>query len=175
MGRRLDRRAFFGTGAVALGGLAGAGMARGNSGSATGGFAFEITRPPEEWRARLGEHDFNILRLGATEEQKSSANWNESRKGEFHCKGCDLHVYSSEWKVQLDIGWAFFRQSIQNSLLMRTDWPEGAGPGMGLDSLASIAVHCRRCGGHMGHILLVEGAVLHCINGASLTFVPASA
>jgi len=33
-----------------------------------------------------------------------------------------------------------------------------------------IEVHCRRCGSHLGHILLVDDEVLHCINGRSLTF-----
>jgi peptide-methionine (R)-S-oxide reductase len=175
MGHGLNRRAFFGTGAAALGGLAGARVAQADVVSAEDGFDYEIVRAPEVWRAQLGEHDFNILRLGATEEPKSSAVWNEEREGEYHCKGCELNVYSSAWKVPLDKGWAFFRHSVPNSLLMNIDWPDGAGPGQGLDILAAIEVHCRRCGGHMGHVLLVEGQLLHCINGASLTFAPAAA
>jgi peptide-methionine (R)-S-oxide reductase len=56
--------------------------------------------------------------------------------------------------------------------MMNIDWPQGAGPGMNLDILATIEVHCRRCGSHMGHVLLVEGEILHCINGTSLVFTP---
>jgi peptide-methionine (R)-S-oxide reductase len=37
-----------------------------------------------------------------------------------------------------------------------------------------IEVHCRRCASHMGHILLVDGKLLHCINGTSLNFVEAT-
>jgi peptide-methionine (R)-S-oxide reductase len=33
-----------------------------------------------------------------------------------------------------------------------------------------IEAHCRRCGSHLGHVLHVENDILHCINGASLTF-----
>lgn len=175
MGHGLRRRAFFKAGVAALGGLAGAGAAGAEVASGDDGFEYEIARSPEAWRAQLGDHDFGILRLGRTEEPKSSAIWDETRDGEFHCKGCGLHVYSSAWKVPLDKGWAFFRHSVPNALLMDIDWPEGAGPGQGLDILAAIEVHCRRCGGHMGHILLVDGALLHCINGASLTFQPSAA
>jgi peptide-methionine (R)-S-oxide reductase len=175
MGNGLNRRAFFRTGAAALGGLAGARMAHADVVPDTDGFAYEIVRSPEAWLEQLGEHDFNILRNGATEVPKSSSLWNEEREGGYHCKGCGLHVYSSNWKVQLDKGWAFFRHSVPNSLLTDIDWPEGTGPGLGVDILAAIEVHCRRCGGHMGHVVLVEGAILHCINGASLTFAPAAA
>lgn len=38
---------------------------------------------------------------------------------------------------------------------------------------ATIEVHCRRCGSHMGHVLKVEGQVVHCINGKALDFDPA--
>jgi peptide-methionine (R)-S-oxide reductase len=175
MGNGLNRRTFFKTSTVAVCALSGARMAHGDVVSDMDGFAYEIVRSRESWLQQLGEHDFNILRLGATEDPKSSSNWNEERDGEYHCKGCELNVYSSTWKVQLDKGWAFFRHSVPNSLLMNIDWPEGTGPGLGVDTLAAVEVHCRRCGGHMGHILLVDGSVLHCINGTSLTFAPASA
>lgn len=139
------------------------------------GYTYEITRPREDWLKQLGQHDFDILRLGKTEVPKSSSVWNETRSGDYHCKGCQLPNYTSKWKVELDKGWTFFRQSLTNSLLMSVDWPDGAADVAGLEDLAAIEVHCRRCGSHMGHILLVDGALLHCINGASLTFHKAAA
>lgn len=170
----MNRRAFFKTSAAALGGIASAQTVRGDVIPDMDGFEYEVAMSREAWLEQLGEHDFNILRLGGTEEPESSALWNEGREGEYHCKGCELNVYSSVWKVQIDKGWAFFRHSVPNSLMMNIDWPDGINPGMGLDILAAIEVHCRRCGGHMGHVLLVEGEILHCINGASLTFEPAT-
>ena len=172
MSPRLSRRVFFRTSVVAVGSLGMVGATRADSTSGTDEFRHEVVRSPEEWLARLGEHDFRILRLGETEVPESSEIWDETREGAYHCKGCELHVYESEWKVPLDKGWAFFRHSVPNSLLMGIDWADGAGPNMGADALSTIEVHCRRCGGHMGHILLVEGSVLHCINGASLEFRP---
>ena len=166
----MNRRAFFKTSAAGFGGIAAARMAHADLVPGADGFEYEVAKPSEAWLEQLGEHDFNILRLGKTEQPESSPLWNEDREGEYHCKGCELNVYSSNWKVQVDKGWAFFRHSLPNSLMMSIDWPDGAGPGLGVDILSAIEVHCRRCGSHMGHILLVEGSILHCINGASLTF-----
>lgn len=136
-------------------------------------FDYEVTRTEAEWRARLGDA-FPILREGKTERQRSSPLWAEAREGDYLCKGCDLHQYRASLKVNLIKGWLFFTASEPNSQLMSQDGPaEMADITSAFD--ISIEVHCRRCGSHMGHILLVEGSVLHCINGASLNFVEAAA
>ncbi len=136
-------------------------------------FEYEFTLTDAEWRERLGDA-YSVLREGKTERQRSSPIWDETRAGMYHCKGCDLPHYHSDLKVQLPKGWLFFVASEPNSQLMS------------IDSIAVMAerptahdarieVHCRRCGSHIGHILLVGGEVLHCINGASLNFIEAQA
>lgn len=136
-------------------------------------FDYEVTRTDEEWRALLGDA-YPIMREGKTERQRSSPLWAESTPGDYYCKGCDLHHYSGETKINLTKGWLFFTTSMPNSQLMSEDGPtrmaDDPNPGD-----ASIEVHCRRCGSHIGHILLVEGKVLHCINGSALNFVEAAA
>jgi len=133
-------------------------------------FVYEIQRSDEEWRALLSEDEYDVLRRGQTELPASSDIWDEARPGVYGCRGCNLHVYSSDWKVPLDKGWVFFAHAEPNSVLTDIDGPEERytmdpnGPGN------QIEAHCRRCGSHLGHILLVEGEVLHCINGRSLTF-----
>ena len=133
-------------------------------------FDYEVTRTEAEWRALLGA-DYAILREGRTEEPMSSDIWAESRKGRYDCRGCELTQYQWETKVNLPKGWLFFVASEPNAQLMSQDSSAPMGDDPNIMNI-EIEVHCRRCGSHMGHILLVEGQVLHCINGASLTFRP---
>lgn len=135
-------------------------------------FDYEVTRTEAEWRARLGD-DYPILREGRTEEPMSSPIWAEAREGIYTCKGCDLLQYRSDTKVNIPKGWLFFVASEPNSQLMSQDSETQMGDDPDPRNV-SIEVHCRRCASHMGHILLVEGLVLHCINGASLEFTPAA-
>lgn len=138
-------------------------------------FEFEVTRSEAEWRDRLSTEEYNVLRKASTELPRSSDLWNNTAEGIYCCKGCDLTVYDSIWKVELNKGWAFFAQSRKDTVMMGID---GAPPDGMVDLNnpfgAIIEAHCRRCSSHLGHILTVEGKTLHCINGASLTFQAAS-
>ena len=136
-------------------------------------FDYEVTRTEAEWRTRLGEA-YPVMREGKTEAPMSSRIWAEARAGRYECKGCDLVQYRSELKIHLPKGWLFFVASEPNAQMMSQDNNAEMGDEAGPTSV-DIEVHCRRCGSHMGHILLVEGRVLHCINGASLNFVPDAA
>lgn len=124
------------------------------------GFSYEIERSDADWRARLTPAEYAILREGGTEQPNSHRYTQKSDDGAYHCRGCALPIYSSAQKVNLDIGWVFFRHAIPKSIL--TDIDQGR-----------IEAHCRRCGGHLGHILYVETQILHCINGIALKFMPA--
>jgi len=175
----LHRRAFLSGTAVAAITLTQAtapSAVAGAAGNADQAFAFEITRTDDEWLGMLTREEYVILRKGSTELPKTSALWNNTAEGTYCCRGCDLTVYDSVWKVELDKGWAFFKQSRENAVLMGIDGepPDGMAPEDDRFG-AIIEAHCRRCGSHLGHILPVEGKTLHCINGASLQFRPANA
>jgi peptide-methionine (R)-S-oxide reductase len=120
-------------------------------------FVYEIQYSDEEWRSRLTPAEYQILREGATEPRHSHRFTQTTDVGVYHCQGCDLPIYASSQKVILDIGWVFFRHSLPDSVLL------------GVDGVA-IEAHCRRCAGHLGHVLYVETEVLHCINGTALNF-----
>jgi peptide-methionine (R)-S-oxide reductase len=143
------------------------------SGSATANvqldetYSFEVTRTDTEWRAMLSEHEFRILREFRTEPHFSSPLWNEERPGRYACRGCDLDLYGSEWKTNLTIGWVFFHHSRANATMTAIDV---IGEGDDGTPETMMETHCRRCGSHLGHIVSVEGEVLHCINGTSLVF-----
>ncbi len=123
------------------------------------GFRYEVQRSDEDWRARLTEDEYTVLREGGTEPRNSSPLATETRNGTYACKGCELPIYSSSQKIILPQGWVFFRHSYENAVLT------------GIDS-GQIEAHCRRCGSHLGHILSVQKQIVHCINGSALNFTP---
>lgn len=134
--------------------------------------AYTVGYTEEEWKSRLTEEEFRIMRMGGTEHKKTSPHWKETRAGAYNCKGCNLGLYDSEFKVPLKKGWVFFSHSEPDSVLTGIDLITNYG--WRAKKKAAIEAHCRRCGSHLGHVLYVEKQILHCINGASLTFTPAS-
>lgn len=169
----LTRRSFFAsTGAAALTVASTPASASVEAGSASD-FVYEVTRTTDEWYNLLGEQSFAIMREGFTEARKSSPLWEETREGTYHCKGCDLHIYDAALKVILDKGWVFFTHSRPDTIMTAIDGHVPQYGAMG-EGEALIEGHCRRCGSHLGHVLIADGGIKHCINGAALDFKPAS-
>lgn len=164
----LDRRRFLCGAAVSTVAANGAAMAATDN-TETDTFQFEVQRSETEWRARLSPEEYRILREGGTEKKFTSPYVTETRDGIYRCKGCDLELYSSLWKVQLDIGWVFFRHAEPRSVLLGMDGDPFIGD-LDVRDTVAIETHCRRCGSHLGHIVHAQGQLVHCINGASLTF-----
>ncbi len=179
---RTTRRAFLGSTA-----LAGATAAFGGTGASAqshpkygeSDYQFEIMRTDEEWRGILTEYEHSILRLGGTEWPKSNPLWEDYREGAFSCRGCDLDLYSSDHRVELNKGWVFFAHSQPNAVLTGIDTGSPYSPNASMSETkrrkALIEAHCRRCGSHLGHILIISGKLVHCINGTSLKFDPSTA
>ena len=130
---------------------------------------FEVTKTEAQWRAILSPAAFAVLRQEDTEPPGSSPLLDEHRKGSFNCAGCDLAAYSSDTKFDSGTGWPSFWDALPNSI------------GTNVDTsllMTRTEVHCRRCGGHFGHIF-DDGppptGKRHCINGLALAFRPAAA
>ena len=129
--------------------------------------AFEVQYSQAEWRRRLGPARYHILREAGTERPFTSALNREKRKGVFACAGCALPLFSSAAKFDSGTGWPSFWKALPNAVGYDRDLSLG---------MVRIEEHCRRCGGHLGH-LFDDGprptGKRHCINGLSLTFRPA--
>lgn len=137
-------------------------------------FAFEVQRTEVEWRAILSQQEYLILRENDTEWPMTSPLWNDYTVGDFGCRGCSLHLYSSDHRAPIDKGWVFFYHAQPDAVLTSID--QGNPYSMAADaSEALIEAHCRRCGSHLGHILMVDNEIVHCINGTSLVFNAAKA
>ena len=166
----MNRRDLIYGGATALAALAGTtALLRVGRSEPAQAETFEVTKTDAEWRAILTDQQFAVLRQEDTEYPGTSPLLHETRKGNFSCAGCDLPLYSSQAKFDSGTGWPSFWEALPNAVGLKVD-----------DSMfmARTEVHCRRCGGHLGHVF-DDGppptGKRHCINGVALTFKPAVA
>jgi peptide-methionine (R)-S-oxide reductase len=129
---------------------------------------FEVTKTDSEWWSILTPAQYDVLRQEATEPPGSSPLLHEHREGIFACAGCELPLFRSETKYDSGTGWPSFWSPIEGAVGTRSDrklWME------------RTEVHCRRCGGHLGHVFK-DGppptGLRYCMNGLALKFVPKS-
>jgi peptide-methionine (R)-S-oxide reductase len=126
----------------------------------------EVTKTDEEWRRLLTPAQYQVLRHEDTESAFSSSLLHEHRKGVFACAGCELPLFKSETKFDSGTGWPSFWSPIEGAVATKTDrsfW------------MQRTEVHCRRCGGHLGHVFN-DGpqptGLRYCMNGVALKFTP---
>lgn len=117
-----------------------------------------------EWRRRLGDLGYRVMRHEGTERPFTSPLNEEHRAGTFACRGCGLTLFRSGWKFDSGTGWPSFYQVERVNIGTKRDFALG---------IERTEYHCARCLGHQGHVF-TDGprptGLRYCNNGVALTF-----
>jgi peptide-methionine (R)-S-oxide reductase len=128
---------------------------------------FEVYQTEAQWRKILTPAQFEVLRKEGTEQAGTSPLTDEHHAGKFACAGCNLPLFTSTTKFDSGTGWPSFYAPIANAVKTSVDTSF---------EQTRTEVHCRRCGGHLGHVFL-DGpkptGLRYCMNGVAMKFIPA--
>lgn len=122
-----------------------------------------------DWRSRLSEEEYKVLREQHTEPARSGEYdrfYPKPAEGHFTCRGCGAALFSAEAKFKSGCGWPSFDRCYEHSIRLQADMSHG----MGRRELV-----CARCKGHLGHLFSGEHLTpidqRHCVNSLSIKFI----
>ena len=137
-------------------------------------------RSDDEWQAALTPEQYRVLRQRGTEPPWSHPYNKEHRQGRYVCAGCGAPLFSSDTKFDSGSGWPSYFAAFDDAVRLARAHPElDAAVETTVDrshGMVRIEMHCRRCGGHLGHIFddgPAPSGTRYCTNGTSLRFEPA--
>ena len=125
----------------------------------------------QEWKRirnmpPLEDFEDRVLGDAATEPPHSGRYDRSFGDGLYVCRRCGLELYLSENKFDCGCGWPAFDDAVPEAVTERPD-QDGR----------RTEIVCANCCGHLGHIFrgerLTETDVRHCVNSASIYFLPA--
>jgi len=126
----------------------------------------KVIKTSAEWRKQLSTNAYDITRNADTEMAFSGQYWNLHDKGIYRCICCDNALFDSATKFESGTGWPSFWQPIaKENVTEITDTTLG---------MERTAVACTECDAHLGHVF-DDGPpptnLRYCMNSASLRFV----
>jgi len=119
----------------------------------------------KEWKQRLSEEQFRVLRQQGTERAFTGKYDLHFENGTYSCAGCGTLLFTSDSKFDSGCGWpAFYQKADTGKIVERIDRSFG---------MIRTEVLCGSCGGHLGHVF-PDGprptGMRYCINSAALDF-----
>ena len=125
---------------------------------------FEVTLSDAEWRQRLNQEQYAVLRKHGTERAGTSPLDKNYGAGTYLCAGCSQQLFASDTKYDSRSGWPSFWAPLDGAVATSTDYHL---------IYPRTEVHCSRCGGHLGHVF-PDGppptGQRFCMNGVALKF-----
>lgn len=125
----------------------------------------EIPDNDAEWRERLDEQTYRILREGGTEPAFSGEYLDLDEAGQFRCAGCGTVLFRTDEKFESGSGWPSFWDAVDpDRIATRPDHSHGR---------ERVEILCANCDGHLGHVF-DDGpeptGKRYCVNSAALEF-----
>jgi len=126
-----------------------------------------MVKSDEAWLAELSPEQYRVLRKHGTERAFTGAYWDSHDDAKYVCAGCGDLLFLSDDKYDSGSGWpSFTRPAVADNVETGLDRSHG---------MERNEVHCRRCGGHLGHVF-PDGpgptGLRYCINSVSMSKKP---
>ncbi|WP_092927210.1 peptide-methionine (R)-S-oxide reductase MsrB [Actinopolyspora alba] len=129
----------------------------------------KVVKSEQQWRERLDQDEYAVLRQGATEAPYSGDYVEEKTQGVYECRACGAELFRSGTKFESHCGWpSFWDPSDSEAVLLREDRSHG---------MVRVEVLCASCHSHLGHVFEGEGYPTptdqrYCINSIALRLEP---
>ena len=125
---------------------------------------YPIERSEADWREKLSEEQYRVLRQKGTEAPHSGKYNLHFQNGEYHCAACGAKLFESTQKFESNCGWPSFDDAIEGSIEYVQDRSHG---------MVRTEILCSNCGSHLGHVFddgPTQTGQRYCVNSASLDF-----
>lgn len=128
-----------------------------------------IKKTETEWKSALPADAFAVCRLKGTEAPFSGEYYAEKRPGTYHCRCCDVPLFTSTTKYDSGSGWpSFYAPATPAAIAEHEDSSHG---------MRRTELTCSACDSHLGHVF-PDGppptGLRYCINSLSLRFAPST-